>query len=1161
MSTDKLPLDVADVLEKEFELLHGPLPRSEDRRTIRATDIRSDAARLLNDERSALRERLVSTGWSPAGVIDVDTLATHLSLLVDGEILQVTSTPWLTHVQGRTKSLVEDLGRRKKLPTAEEIRRINRQIVEETFPELVRSRTSHVIEAIHELEPPRTALCISGGGIRSATFALGVVEGLAHYGLLAQFDYLSTVSGGGYIGSWLSTWIKRHVKGLDGVQSDLDRERANGQPEPRPLRHLREYSNYLVPRLGIFSADTWAVVATYIRNLLLNWLVLVPLIAFALGVSRGHEALLLHSKVFAAHWQVTLAAAVVFAVIAGLYLGAQRPVTNREVQRATVAGGDGGFVLLCLLPSFVFAIIVTTLWAAVEQNKEMALPQAALYATVACTGLAVFAWLIYAVRSRRKLRTTFKNLLLELITCIISAAAVGALLAWLATWLFPKPVAQLPPQFPDLFAPSPLDVLFAVPPMTELYVVFAVPLVLLALCIQGVLFVGLASAFNEDYDREWWARGAGWFVFGALAWAAIAAISLFGPVGFYHAPTIIGSIGGVSGLIAVMAGKSGSTSGSNKQKENESKTGRASNIALALAAPLFVVILLAAVSLLTTTIVNAVADYPDDEARQASFKSQFVSWSEGEYRAEKLRQLPPDPRRSEPPSMRVVRVKTAPQPMNTMAAWRSWVHLRTLHKHGPETFGILLVLAVLAVGLSAAFGVNRFSMHAFYRNRLIRAYLGASRYDRNPNGFTGFDKHDNVKMWVMRPDFYETTNLLDLAAVVAKLQADQTVGPMLTQLPHVASLAGDPKSQSAAAELLTENLNALIEQERLQRDDLDLLLQPFVVPRGPRPRLFHVINIALNLVSGKNLAFQERMAESFTVSPLHCGSHNLGYRDSRRYGHPEGISIGTAVTISGAAASPNMGYHSSPAVAALLTVFNVRLGAWLGNPGVAGVKSYTKHEPRPAVAALLKEAVGATDDEYKWVYLSDGGHFDNLGFYEMVMRRCRYIIISDGGADPEFTFEDLGNAIRKIYIDFGIPVSIDTAGLLPRDDEREIITDDESKKPKYFACGTIDYQKVDGPNVRNGCFIYIKPSFHGTPTEPKDVFSYAKQNRAFPHEPTADQFFSESQFESYRRLGRFALDQIVPEQNWNIPASSIEQFFEWADCCVAEKQDDHVTTE
>ena len=75
-----------------------------------------------------------------------------------------------------------------------------------------------------------------------------------------------------------------------------------------------------------------------------------------------------------------------------------------------------------------------------------------------------------------------------------------------------------------------------------------------------------------------------------------------------------------------------------------------------------------------------------------------------------------------------------------------------------------------------------------------------------------------------------------------------------------------------------------------------------------------MVNLALNLVSGERLAWQQRKAQAFSVSPLHCGNLELGYRDSESYGGPEGISLGTAVTISGAAASPNMGYHSSAVV-------------------------------------------------------------------------------------------------------------------------------------------------------------------------------------------------------------------------------------------------------
>ena len=116
------------------------------------------------------------------------------------------------------------------------------------------------------------ALCISGGGIRSATFGLGVLQGLARCGLLDKFHYQSTVSGGGYIGSWLSAWINR--EGLTSVTTQLARQSEHTRPNPEPLeiQNLRSYSNYLSPRLGFFSADSWTLVGTYLRNLLLNWL-------------------------------------------------------------------------------------------------------------------------------------------------------------------------------------------------------------------------------------------------------------------------------------------------------------------------------------------------------------------------------------------------------------------------------------------------------------------------------------------------------------------------------------------------------------------------------------------------------------------------------------------------------------------------------------------------------------------------------------------------------------------------------------------------------------------------------------------------------------------------------------------------------------------------
>ena len=163
--------------------------------------------------------------------------------------------------------------------------------------------------------------------------------------------------------------------------------------------------------------------------------------------------------------------------------------------------------------------------------------------------------------------------------------------------------------------------------------------------------------------------------------------------------------------------------------------------------------------------------------------------------------------------------------------------------------------------------------------------------------------------------------------------------------------------------------------------------------------------------------------------------------------------------------------------------------------------------------------------------LSDGGHFDNLGLYELVRRRCRYIIIGDGEQDGALTFGSLGGAIRKCRADFGVEIEIDPTPIRLKADGRS---------KTHCVVGTITYPEIDpraadddedqaaggGPSDARlsrrtsrarGWILYLKSSLTGN--EPADVIEYQSRNPDFPHQSTGDQFFSESQFESYRRLG------------------------------------------
>jgi hypothetical protein len=148
--------------------------------------------------------------------------------------------------------------------------------------------------------------------------------------------------------------------------------------------------------------------------------------------------------------------------------------------------------------------------------------------------------------------------------------------------------------------------------------------------------------------------------------------------------------------------------------------------------------------------------------------------------------------------------------------------------------------------------------------------------------------------------------------------------------------------------------------------------------------------------------------------------------------------------------------------------------------------------------------LGRTNDTRKYVYLSDGGHFENMGLYELVRRRCRYIVICDSEADSDLTFGGIGMAVRKCRIDFGAEVALDLRPLQHMQDSQ--------CSTAHCVVGTIKY-----PEGTEGIVVYVKSSLTGD--EPADVLNYKKEDPAFPHDSTTDQWFSESQFESYRRLG------------------------------------------
>lgn len=185
--------------------------------------------------------------------------------------------------------------------------------------------------------------------------------------------------------------------------------------------------------------------------------------------------------------------------------------------------------------------------------------------------------------------------------------------------------------------------------------------------------------------------------------------------------------------------------------------------------------------------------------------------------------------------------------------------------------------------------------------------------------------------------------------------------------------------------------------------------------------------------------------------------------------------------------------------------------------------------------ALLREMTMRLDETYRWVNLSDGGHIENLATIELLRRRCKFIVIGDGEADPNLHFNGLATLMRTARIDLGIDIDI-------RLDELRLDASRNSKE--HFAIGRITYPGES----EYGYLLYLKSSCTGD--EDEVIGEYRHRSPAFPHESTADQFFDEGQFEAYRALGQHIGEKAIEALAPKSPAEKL-MFDELAGCFQA----------
>jgi hypothetical protein len=268
---------------------------------------------------------------------------------------------------------------------------------------------------------------------------------------------------------------------------------------------------------------------------------------------------------------------------------------------------------------------------------------------------------------------------------------------------------------------------------------------------------------------------------------------------------------------------------------------------------------------------------------------------------------------------------------------------------------------------------------------------------------------------------------------------------------------------------------------------------------------YHLISAAINLAGSRDLTRKDRKSGYWIFSKLFCGSVHTGFRATNSYRNGETM-LARATAISGAAASAAMGRFTFFAQAFGSVLFNVRLGHWLENPRAKrSIKSQEDFIFWPAY--LWREITMKTSETTRLVNLSDGGHTgDNIGIYPLLQRRCKVIIACDAERDPGITFGSFTEALRQAYIDMGIDVDIDLTMIRP-----DRIT---GLSRSHCAVGRIRYPDRKD---QESYLIYMKNSLTGD--EPEPQLNYKTVSPDFPHESTADLFFDDNQFESYRALG------------------------------------------
>lgn len=840
-------------------------------------------------------------------------------------------------------------------------------------------------------------LCLSGGGIRSASFSLGVLQALERAKLNHRFDYLSTVSGGGFTGTTLSSAL--HHARLDGTPFAFSKSSTSDAPI---ITHLRNQSSYLNP--GGFL-DTVRLPAIMVRGLLLNILALVPWLFLAALLTELYY-LVAYKGTTALHYFVELIPMLVGGVPFVMLVLAS-PLIPRLERRAPHwrdryerAFAASLLLLLCgVFSHFVLGVINLAIENPAETQR--------MSSTIATCWLVALGALVIAHRSvaARGTKRVLRQLLVTGAGLLVPLVLFDAYV-FLSIQLTPDPYYE---DSKDCVSAKSVD------------------------DFKRLNIINLGQTAVGRWLTRQDSAPAPWPFFSTrcaneATRSPICELDLKKPK-WLKASSALTKVTDGGGCIDFVR-----DIGMLEQRDScdiaidSCRSARTTSEAA------------------ETCRINHGCN-AEDPCPECSIEQKIceLPWTSCEnarqccwhFRDERSLEwfdvsLSGNGATSATDKVDCVSLSVHRLPLTWLSPVKLAKHLahrsdskpglRASLDHEDWVVAIALGLSLLAILVGFMTDANSLSLHGFYRDRLARAFVVRGR-TKGPEGF-------------------------------------------------------DSASRLLLSDLAPERTGA------------------------PYP----LLNATLNVSGGTESSVRFRRGSAFVFSPQFIGSQATGYVATRAMEAVDHeLTLASAMAISAAAAGPNMGSFTSGSLAPLFALFNLRLGYWLVHPNRATNKWLLLK--RPGNTHILREALGLIDARGNFVNVSDGGHFENLGAYELIRRKCRLIVVVDSEEDSLGQLKGLMTLTRLARIDFGTVITADLTTFQP--------SADKPAQPWFWA--TIHYGVSPDGSEEVGYLLYIKANM--VAGVPPYVDAYRAQSPDFPHESTADQFFNEVQFECYRALG------------------------------------------